>query len=235
MKPVKKSLLVVASICCLITAGVTYALLSKVTETATNTFSSDRSISLKLREDKWDGYGFEDEYKESPGEVAKDPKDANLGINKANNYHPGDQIPKNPTVKNTSNDEGEYVAIKVIYEDSEADPIKRSDFEEKYGKFQYIRNGNEISDGLNPKFQCIEETDDYSLYVYVEKLGATQETPALFDQFVIKKDIMPVGNTLPNFNIKVKAYAVQSENLQLNIEETDNEVITALKELAKEN
>ena len=62
MKPVKKSLLVVASICCLITAGVTYALLSKVTETATNTFSSDRSISLKLREDKWDGFDFNESY-----------------------------------------------------------------------------------------------------------------------------------------------------------------------------
>lgn len=234
MKPVKKSLLVIASACLLI-VGVTWALMSKVTETATNTFSSNRSISLKLREDKWDGFGFNDEYTQAPGSVAKNPNDANLGVNMAKEYYPGDKIPKNPTVMNTSNGENEYVAIKVIYEDNNGNRIRKNEFEKKYGKFQYLTSTGDFKDGLNPDFYCIEEKDDYSLYVYVKELNFNEKTPAIFDQFIIKKDIMPVGNTLPNFNIKVKAYAVQSENLRLNVKQTDNEVITALKELANEN
>ena len=230
MKPVKKSLLVVASICCLITAGVTYALLSKVTETATNTFSSDRSISLKLREDKWVGFDFNESYPDGaiPGTVIDD-KETNkeiLGFNIAKNYHPGDAIPKNPIVMNTS-DENEYVAIKVVYENSQGVPISKTEFENLYGKFQHLNSS--YQNGMNNEFELVDTDEEFDLYIYKKVLNSNTTTPALFDRFVIKLDIEPDGNKLPSFNIKVKAYAVQETNV------TIDKAKESLLNLAKKN
>lgn len=237
MKPVKKSLLVVASICCLITAGVTYALLSKVTETATNTFSSDRSISLKLREDKWDGYGFGVEYPSNivPGsDVYKEAENQEqLGLNIAKNYHPGDDIPKNPTVKNTGN-EPIYVAIKVIYEDGNGKTLTKNEFERKYGGFYSIEFG-EARKSFNSNFTEIATGSNYDLFVYNNELESDGETASLFDQVKINKDIQSENGKWPTFNIKIKAYAIQKANVDFDLMNQNCEAFIQLRNLAGSN
>lgn len=237
MKPVRKSLLVITSIC-LVTVSITYALLSKVTETATNTFSSDRKISLALREDKWDGYDFNEEYPSNivPGTMA-DPTQENsdrLGINIAKNYYPGDVIPKNPMVKNTSN-EDEYVAIKVVYEDGKGNELTKEEFENRFGKIQSI-NGNSVLDGYNSNFTEIKTDKKYDLYIYNDELNNERKfTDSLFDQFVIKSDIALEQGAWPTFNIKVTAFGIQSKNVELNLEDQNCQAMTALKKLAEKN
>ena len=236
MKPVKKvSLLVIAS-ACVLTVCVTLALMSKITETATNTFTSDRSISIALREDKWDGFTFEDTYEKEPGSVAKDGLTEDqineLGITKATNYYPGDVIPKNPTLKNTSK-EDEYVAIKVTYVNNDGEAISKDLFETTYGE---INN-------LSSDFKRIEISGEdgykYDLYIYRKLLKADSEqlslTPALFDKVVVNQDIKTVNGIWPTFKLKVQGYAVQAKNVTLDVEDPNNEVVKALKDLAKSN
>lgn len=232
MKPVKKvSLLVIAS-ACVLTVCVTLALMSKVTETATNTFTSDRSISLALREDKWDGFTFEDTYEKEPGSVAKDGLTEDqineLGITKATNYYPGDVIPKNPTLKNTSK-EDEYVAIKVTYVNNDGEAISKDLFETTYGKIE----------NLSSDFKRIEISGEdgfkYDLFIYKNSLKAGSETLALFDEVVVNQDIKTVNGKWPTFKLKVQGYAVQAKNVIFDIDDPNNEVVKALEDLAKSN
>lgn len=236
MKPAKKVIMVLASVC-LIAVGVTFAYISSVTETATNTFSSNRKITLKLREPTWDGYDFKDNYPDGkvPGTVAK-TDDADLGINVAMNYYPGDSINKNPKIQNTSpGGEGEYVAIKVEYYNGTTQ-ISRSKFMELYGKT--ATNGNDVNkDGINDNFVKIStDNDTHDLYAYgtaVNNLTVLQkniQTSTLFDQVILNTDIKTDSNgKWPDFQIKVTGYAVQSNNISY------QEAISTLHALAKEN
>lgn len=228
MKSVKRNLLVFASVC-ILAVGVTLAILSQVTETATNTFTSNRSIALSLRENKWDGYGFEDEYPGIPGTVVKNPNDETLGFNIAKEYYPGDQIPKNPVVKNVSpNDEKEYVAIKVEYIDNSKTSITRSKFESLYGKLQTQRYATFV-DGVNSGYELISDTNStYDLYFYRTELNKGVTTAALFDQIVINTNIKDVNGKWPNFQVKITAYAVQSKNVS--VEDAKLELLKMVKE-----
>lgn len=228
MKSVKRKLLVFASVC-ILAVGVTLAILSQVTETATNTFTSNRSIALSLREDKWDGYTFNDEYPGVPGTVAKNPN-KNLGINIAKAYYPGDQIPKNPVVKNVSpNDEKEYVAIKVEYIDHGGNSITKNDFESLYGKLK-TQNNATLIDGVNNGYELISDRNSkYDLYFYKTELSKNAETAALFDQIVINTNIQDINGKWPNFQVKITAYAVQSKNV------STTDAKTELLKMAKVN
>ena len=232
MKPVKKvSLLVIAS-ACMLTVCVTLALMSKVTETATNTFTSDRSISLALREDKWDGFTFDDSYEKEPGTVAKDglteDQKKELGITKAMNYYPGDVIPKNPTLMNTSI-EDEYVAIKVTYQNNDGTAISKELFESTYGKI-----GN-LSNDFVRVVTSYEGENKYDLYIYTKTLLAGSKAPALFDRVVVNQNINTVNGKWPTFKIKVQGFAVQAKNVTLDTTNLNNEVVKALNDLAKSN
>lgn len=101
-----------------LSAGMTFALLSHVTESVTNVFASDKNLSLELREPQWDGYTFDDTYPTDilPGTSVK-PGTENSGLQMAENYLPGNVISKDPMVKNTSDGLSEWVAIKVQYFD----------------------------------------------------------------------------------------------------------------------
>lgn len=228
MKSVKRKLLVFASVC-ILAVGVTLAVLSQVTETATNTFTSNRSIALSLREDKWDGYTFADEYLGVPGTTAKDPDDETLGINIAKAYYPGDEIPKNPIVKNVSpNDEQEYVAIKVEYIDNNKTSITKGNFESLYGKLQTL-SGTTFTDGVNSGYQLISnQNSTYDLYFYQTVLDKGDTTAALFDRIKINTDIKDVNGKWPNFQIKITAYAVQSKNVS--IEDAKSELLKMAEE-----
>lgn len=189
-----------------LTIGITLALLSATTDTKVNAFSSNKNIDIALREDKWDGYNFEDA---NPGDgtTAKNENDMTLGVNQAKNYMPGQTIPKNPQVKNTGdtkNGVDAYVAIKVQYLDGET----AVDYDEFAKKFL-------AKDGIdfNTKWTLIGEADGSQVYLYHAVLGVGKTTTtALFDAVTVNPDLVPDETTglLPDFSIRVQAYAIQS-------------------------
>lgn len=192
--------------------GATLALLSQVTETATNTFSSSKNISMKLREPTWDGFIFDDKLPSNPGEVKKPGVIESLGIDIANQYVPGDIINKNPMLKNE--EESVWAAIKVEYIDDKGVSIPKTEFNKLYGKTSYGQN-NEIN--MNYSLLSNDEIVNYEVYFLnsvLESKTDTNET-VLFDSIKVNENLQPnVDGKLPTFKIKVSAYAVQSKNVK---------------------
>lgn len=213
-------LLVVA----IIAVGATLALLSTTTGTKTNAFSSNRNISIQLREDKWDGYTFEDGAGDSTtGEEAIEghEEDMTLGVNQAKAYLPGQSIPKNPTVKNNNtngNGVETRVALKVTYF-----------IGEQQVTYETFKNKLLATDGIefNNKWEQIDGNDNDNMadiYLYQDVLGLEEDvnntTTPLFSTVPINKNLQPgEDGELPRFNINVQAYAIQAGIDDMNIGE----------------
>lgn len=213
-------LLVVA----IIAVGATLALLSTTTGTKTNAFSSNRNISIQLREDKWDGYTFEDGAGDSTtGEEAIEghEEDMTLGVNQAKAYLPGQSIPKNPTVKNNNtngNGVETRVALKVTYF-----------IGEQQVTYETFKNKLLATDGIefNNKWEQIDGNDNDNMadiYLYQDVLGLEEDvnntTTPLFSTVPINKNLQPgEDGELPRFNINVQAYAIQAGIDGMSIEE----------------
>lgn len=230
--------------------GVTYALLKDVTETTKNTFSSDKSISISLREPNWDGYSFEKETESiqesevplgnihisdsdypagSKAEIDAGIDGAStdtLGFNIASNYLPGDVIPKNPMVKNTSEDESVYVGVKIDYlikgegPGSSFLPVSYEDFQTRIGTVVF-NNG----DGTKKMWEAVSKEGNSDFYFYNRrnsedgqpsqgeiKVNAATVQP-VFSSVIINNDINDVYGKMPEFKIDVKGYAVQFKNV----------------------
>lgn len=213
-------LLVVA----IIAVGATLALLSTTTGTKTNAFSSNRNISIQLREDKWDGYTFENKEGDSTtGEAAIKGReeDMTLGVNQAKAYLPGQSIPKNPTVKNNNtngNGVETRVALKVTYF-----------IGEQQVTYETFKNKLLATDGIefNNKWKQINGNDNDNMadiYLYQDVLGLEEDvnntTTPLFSTVPINKNLQPgEDGKLPSFNINVQAYAIQAGIDGMSIEE----------------
>lgn len=198
------------AIIAVLTIGITLALLSATTDTKVNAFSSNKNIDIALREEAWDGYSFEDA-NPGNGTTAKDENDMTLGVNQAKNYMPGQTIPKNPQVKNTKEDNGvdAYVAIKV-----------------QYDKSFLAEDG--ISFNNNAWTLIGTAADGSQVYLYHAVLGVGNTTEALFDSVTVNPDLVPDETTglLPDFSIRVQAYAIQSAGVD-NPESTMMEFVNA--------
>lgn len=198
------------AIIAVLTIGITLALLSATTDTKVNAFSSNKNIDIALREEAWDGYSFEDA-NPGNGTTAKDENDMTLGVNQAKNYMPGQTIPKNPQVKNTKEDNGvdAYVAIKV-----------------QYDKSFLAEDG--ISFNNNAWTLIGTAADGSQVYLYHAVLGVGNTTEALFDTVTVNPDLVPDETTglLPDFSIRVQAYAIQSAGVD-NPESTMMEFVNA--------
>lgn len=218
-------LLVVA----IIAVGVTLALLSTTTGTKTNAFSSNRNISIQLREDKWDGYTFEDGAGDSTtGEEAIEgrEKDMTLGVNQAKAYLPGQSIPKNPTVKNNNtngNGVETRVALKVTYFIG-----KQQVTYETFKTTLLDTNGIAFDTDNWTKIQNSSDEKLADIYLYNEELGLEEDnkttekntTTPLFSTVPINKNLQPdAEGKLPSFNINVQAYAIQAGIDGMSIEE----------------
>lgn len=213
-------LLVVA----IIAVGATLALLSTTTGTKTNAFSSNRNISIQLRENEWDGYTFEDGAGDSTtGEAAITGReeDMTLGVNQAKAYLPGQSIPKNPTVKNNNtngNGVETRVALKVTYF-----------IGEQQVTYETFKNKLLATDGIefNNKWKQIDGNDNDNMadiYLYQDVLGLKEDvnntTTPLFSTVPINKNLQPgKDGKLPSFNINVQAYAIQAGIDGMSIEE----------------
>lgn len=213
-------LLVVA----IIAVGATLALLSTTTGTKTNAFSSNRNISIQLREDKWDGYTFEDGAGDSTtGEEAIEghEEDMTLGVNQAKAYLPGQSIPKNPTVKNNNtngNGVETRVALKVTYFIGEQQVTY-----ETFKTTLLDTNGIAFDTDNWTNIQNSSDEKLADIYLYNKELGleATNNTTTpLFSTVPINKNLQPgEDGKLPSFNINVQAYAIQAGIDGMSIEE----------------
>lgn len=214
-------LLVVA----IIAVGATLALLSTTTGTKTNAFSSNRNISIQLRENEWDGYTFEDGAGDSTTGLEENPNytgnKEDLGVNQAKAYLPGQSIPKNPTVKNNNtngNGVETRVALKVTYF-----------IGEQQVTYETFKNKLLATDGIefNNKWEQIDGNDNDNMadiYLYQDVLGLEEDvnntTTPLFSTVPINKNLQPgEDGELPRFNINVQAYAIQAGIDGMSIEE----------------
>lgn len=209
--------LIVFSLVVTLGIGVTLALLKDITETKKNTFSSDKKISLLLREPSWDGYEFTDKSTtngQSPKPGLSDEELSALGVVKAARYVPGEDIPKNPQVKNNGDkDKGipVYAAIKVQFMDETDTQVTYQQFMSKYLD----------SAGINfdtAKWEEIETQNADKLFLYRDILQPGEDTSEnpLFTEVPISLALTPNEKTglLPGFNITVTAYAIQSDYVE---------------------
>lgn len=228
MKKKQIGILVSIAVIAIVAIGFTLAFLHSTTETKTNAFSSNKNISIQLREPAWDGYDF-DEYVNNDG--ATDPKgdkakpnyegSTPLGVIEAQRYVPGETIYKDPTVKNNGDSNGvpAYVAIKVQYfkYDEEGKEVQLS-----YNEFKQAflaENGIEFS---NQWSDITANNSNSQVYLYgsadqAKALEVGAITEALFTEVPISLDLEPGENgMLPGFNIKVQAYAIQTAGIEAN-------------------
>lgn len=230
----------------------TFALMNKVTETKTNTFTSSKDIDTRLEED------FDETI--------------------ARNYTPRQVIHKAPVMHNdgTSETGGPiYVGVKLEFIDNEGNKISKTEFETKYAEMGTIGTDEKFVKGLDFSWDYIGTlTDGSEVYMYKTAVPVGQASTPIFTDTKVLVGIEEVVKTeysssmlyekneageyvkvdeknssnsskvlysvdaegnyttvdayeLPKFEIKVTGYAVQGD---ANI--TKDEAKVALKDLA---
>lgn len=219
----KKKIAAIVSVLTVATlaVGATLAYLNDTTETVTNTFASDKNISISLREPKWDGYTFEDT--NYPAGTAAKTDSNELGFNQAKSYVPGQVIPKNPTVKNTGTTDSvdAYIALRVEYYDNDNNQISYDTFKTNYLEEPGIQFGTEWALTANPNGQNKND----QIFIYSEKNTVTPQAlevgktaQALFENVPLSLNLEPgKDGKLPKFKIKVTAYAIQKNEIGTDI------------------
>lgn len=210
-------LLIIFTIVAALGIGTTLALLRDVTETKKNTFASNKKISLLLREPSWDGYEFSDltttNGKSANPNITGDDLNT-LGVIRASQYVPGENIPKNPQVKNSGNaDTGVpiYAAIKVQFLDEADTQITYEEFLNRY-----LAETGITFDTEHWKEIDTQSADKLFMYKTVLKPGEDTSANPLFAQVPLNLNIEPdsVTGLFPEFHIKVTAYAIQSDYVE---------------------
>lgn len=193
--------------------GGTLAFMTQKTATMTNTFTAAPGLSGEIREPLWDGYQFGEtktDNSQPDGTAAKTGITgddlAALGITKANTMTPGLDIPKNPTLKNTSA-VPVYMAIKVTYNDMT--------------KFDAIAS-------FTPNAGWVESSTGSGIYYYVgtdnngnantvlQKVAKDDGTTSLFNTVDIKTDATSTSLESNQFQITVVGGAVQTTDIDDN-------------------
>lgn len=233
----------------------TFALMNKVTETKTNTFTSSKDIETRLDED------FDE--------------------TTAGNYTPGQVIHKEPVMRNEGTEATGgpiYVGVKLEFIDNKGTKISKAEFEAKYAEMGTVNDEKEFVEGLDSNWKSLGALDDGSeIYMYNSVVPVGQASTPIFTHTKVLVGIEEVVKTkyssttlyekneagefveiektessnsskvlyvsdadgnkrvvdayeLPKFEIKVTGYAVQGDD-NISVEEATN----ALKELAGKN
>lgn len=236
----KKTWIAVLSVALLATLaiGTTFALLWAQTDEVTNTFTSTKSIHISLREPKWDGYGFatdtaipaaesvdgitkteDGSYPKGTSAVSADSK---WGYNIASQYMPGDIIPKNPIVKNTSQDESVYVAVTVECFDGKGTSASSIPYGNKDTKGSFVNQFGTLE--FNDAWKLVGTDGNKMIYIYgtdqvPSELAVNAVTSeSVFKEVALNDEIGEDQTTLPSFEVKVNAYAIQRKNVEPNAE-----------------
>lgn len=197
-----------------VSVGITFALLTSKTEKLTNTFTMTPDIKLKLEEPKWELEGKK----------------------LAQNFAPGDKIPKDPTVsipseENNQTDDEYVAAIAKYYIDRNADEKFTDDEEVTYEELSkccasitdFKTNDWNITPDKRVFYYSTKKTD--GTYDF-NKMKKGQAVP-LFTEVEVSKngirytadDVAKYGissssvGKLKMFKIDVVAYGVQTSNI----------------------
>ncbi len=217
-----------------LTIGTTLALLRAQTETVTNTFTSEKSIEISLREPKWDGYGFETDTTLPAGEAAESmtkisdtayPRGAAAandsplyGVNIAKQYMPGDLIPKNPIVKNSSQDEKVYVAVTIECFDGKENAVSIA-YGDKNTENSFVKKFGTLA--FNNAWVKAGTVGNKMIYIYGTTEAPTEldvnavTSAAVFQEVKLNDDIGEEEAVLPSFEVQVNAYAIQAKNIEV--------------------
>jgi len=199
----KKTIIKLAAIIAVaaLVGGFTLAYLTATTGTKANTFTVSDNIAIQLAEPNFDNIPFTGET--APYTSDQDPA---LGVNKAKNIVPGREIPKNPSVKNTSDIEKVWVAIKLDYK--LGDTLAASNYAaiDQFATINWINAGSAtpLTEGW------IAKDDSKTVFYYSIPVEPSNKTKELFDKVTI--DNVAYG-ALHKFAIDITAYAVQEEGL----------------------
>lgn len=207
--------------------GGTLAFMTQKTATMTNTFTAAKGLSGEMREPLWDGYQFGElkaDKSQPDGIAAKTGITgdalAALGITKANTMTPGLDIPKNPTLKNTS-DVPVFMAIKVTYDTmAKFDTIASFALDSKWVKATAAEYT--AADGNSEIYFYKGTAADLEGVL----AGATTSS-ALFDKVTIKTTATTDSLTSNAFKITVIGGAVQTSDIATSVAKT--ELVNLLK------
>lgn len=192
----------------ILATGGTYAYLQFQTDPVKNTFTFGDNVNGEIKEPNWDGVCFTGEACDIEGTGKKD----------AESFTPGQEIAKDPQLKNTSTVPA-YVAVKIEYKGTEEDPTV--DSYQKLNKFAEI--------DWNTKDWTFNE--DHTLAIYNKKLEKGEKTTPVFNKVTIKADAVHPGtdenaeNVMHHFEINVKGYFAQADNMG------DKNSVEAVKEV----
>lgn len=157
--------LTLALACCL-GVGATLAYLNHVTDEKTNTFTSSRDIDTTITET-----GFNQDT--------------------ANNYYPGQAIAKNPQMKNDSQTESIWVAVKLDYLGNDGEKLSEEKFKE-YAEIVHGTEGNYTS-GVNAGWVKLASNGKSDVYMFNTKVApGTSTDPAVFDAVQVNAGIKEV-------------------------------------------
>jgi len=206
MKKRSKILIISLAACLVVAIGATMAYFFAKTGPVTNVFTLSKGINIKLAEPAWDNK----DYDGNPAGVTDV-----LGNVLCQNFVPGREIPKDPSVKNTSEDNNSvWIAIKLDYTvgtdsdnipDTYAELAKFADIDWDTTNWDMDSNSDHVIFYYNKVVQTGSGSDSY--------------TSNLFNKVTIKNDV-PTGVEYNPFDIKVTAYAVQAEGLDLTAAKT---------------
>lgn len=222
------ALAVTAATLAVVAVGGSMAYLQAATLPKNNVFTASANISLKLAEPKWDGYEFSDLHElglivppEEPG-IKPEYEGAVLGKELASHYVPGDAIPKDPRIQNTSVHDV-YVAMKVSYygwDSAEEKDVEMSysEFQELYGTIEFLEK-TEGEGWKQVKAGPNGENLNNEFFIYTSKLNAKtenqfSETTELFDKVVMVNRENAVDGMGSKFKVILTGYAVIAEGTE---------------------
>lgn len=221
--------------------GSTLAYFTMHTQQMTNTFTvaAPTGISGQLREPTWDGYNFNeinskkadpagDEVNSSPAAYDSPFVVSDLGFTKAATVMPGDLIPKDPTMMNTTNwdfsgatkgswgklaagkqNVDVFMAMKVTYDSK------------KLAGTSFMYKGNNAPNQEWNKYDSVVNKDGTTSDFYIwcagtsgvpARVSSGTPTDALFDAVKVHDGIKDPAD-LQDFNIVLKGAEVQAQNL----------------------
>ena len=157
---------------------------------------------------------------------------------------PGQKIDKDPTVTLQADSVDSYVALKVQYYGADNKELTR----EEFGKLYLNKDKqDEInSEGIDYSYAWeyigMAADDKGEVYIYKDILSQDSAstvkkenmTEPLFTRVYLSRDIQQdeVKKKLPEFNIKITAYAIQADGITYDSAKTEVETYIVEKELA---
>ncbi len=178
----------------ILAVGGVLAWLTAQTDTKKNTFVATAGLSGAIQEVNWDGLDY--------GNNPVTPQPSPLGRDMAKDMLPGMAIPKNPQVKNTSESESAYIAVRL---DISCDGAEGQEALKDINAFADIRFNTRdwTAMGTSKDGKAV-------VYVYNTAVEAGSETSDVFESV----DVHDNANTadLKDFQIDATGYLAQVQN-----------------------